>query len=91
MNISLFYYILWLIKTTSQTKANRIIVLKNKLSGFADSQECKKVLVDWWGEKFEPLRDHKMTLGQQWAAVTKAFTLKDWTLEQKEELFSKQA
>lgn len=32
-----------------------------------------------------------MTLGQQWAAVTKAFTLKDWSLEQKEELFSKQA
>jgi hypothetical protein len=32
-----------------------------------------------------------MTIGQQWTTVTKAFTLKDLTVEQKEELFARQA
>lgn len=91
MNTNLFYFILWLIKITPDKQANRIVVLKNKLGSFADSQESKRILVDWWAERFEPLKSHKMTIGQQWTAVVKAFTLKDWTLEQKEEVFTKQS
>lgn len=32
-----------------------------------------------------------MSVGQQWSTVVKSFTLKDWTTEQKEELFARQA
>lgn len=91
LNNSIFYFTLWLIKTASKENANRLVVLRNKLVEFAGSPETKKVLVDWYEGKFQPLSDHKQTVGQQWSTVVKSFTLKDWSPEKKEELFAKQA
>jgi aminopeptidase N len=91
LNDCVFYFTLWLLKTAPKENANRLVVLRNKLVEFASSQEAKKVLVDWYNESFQPLKEHKMTVGQQWSTIVKSFTLKDWTVEQKEELFAKQA
>lgn len=35
MNNNLFYFILWLLKTTSKEQTNRLVVLRNKLVDFA--------------------------------------------------------
>lgn len=79
-----------LIENTPKDQANRIVILKNKLSPFAASKDHKKILLDWWKEAYEPLKDHPMTIGQQWSAVVKAFTLDDLSEEEKEAIFAKQ-
>lgn len=91
MNDSVFYFTLWLLKTTPPHKANRLVVLRNKLILYAHTAETKKVVVQWWHDRFEPLRDHSMTVGQQWTAVVKAHTLKYYSHEQKQEIFARQA
>lgn len=70
-----------LIENTPKDQTNRIVILKNKLCIFAASKENKKILLDWWKEAYEPLKDHSMTIGQQWSAVVKAFTLEDLSEE----------
>lgn len=47
-------------------------------------------MIDWREGKFELLKDHPMTVVQEWSTVVGAFTLKDLTIEQKEELFASQ-
>jgi hypothetical protein len=47
--------------------------------------------VQWWDNKFEPLKEHQMSVGQQWSAVVKAHTLSYFSDEQKEEIFGRQA
>lgn len=85
-----FVHILDLIQTTAADQANRLVILKNKLTNFASNDESKKILLKWWSEEFVPLKAHPMTVGQQWSAVVKAFTIKDMSIEEKEAIFSKQ-
>lgn len=56
LNDSIFYFTLWLLKTTPKESTNKLVVLRNKLVEFATSPEAKKVLVDWYDEKFQPLK-----------------------------------
>jgi len=91
MNDNIFNFTLQLIKSTSADNANRLVVLRNKLVEFATTPTSKKVLIDWYNENFAPLKDFKMTVGQQWSTVVKAFSLKDLSVEQKEEFFARQA
>jgi hypothetical protein len=91
MNTNVFYFILWLLKTTPKEKENRLVVLRNKLVDYATAKETKKIVVQWWADKFEPLKEHPMTVGQQWNAVIKAHTLKYYSEEQKNDIFARQA
>ena len=43
-----FSMVLDLIKNTPKEQANRIVILKNKLTNFADNDENKKILLKWW-------------------------------------------
>ena len=78
-----FALVLDLIANTPKQQANRIVILKNKLTNFADSDENKKLLLKWWDGAFEPLLDQPMSVGQQWSAIVKAFTISDMTVEEK--------
>jgi hypothetical protein len=48
---------------------------------FAASQSTKKQLLAWYQGKNDSLKDHSLTVGQQWSAIAKAFTLNDLSLE----------
>lgn len=85
-----FNLLLDLLKSTSPENKNRIVILKSKLTNFAFSGANKKVLIDWREGKFELLKEHPMTVVQEWSAVVGAFTLKDLSLEQKQALFASQ-
>jgi aminopeptidase N len=76
-----FNLLLDLLKSTSSDNKNRIVILKSKLTSFAFSDANKKVLIDWRVGKFELLKEHPMTVVQEWSAVVSAFTLKDWSIE----------
>jgi hypothetical protein len=52
MNDNIFYFTLWLLKTTCGGNTNKLVVLRNKLVEFARSPETKKVLIDWYDQKF---------------------------------------
>ena len=67
-----------------------MVILKSKLPSFAFSDANKKILLSWREGKFELLKDHPMTIGQEWSTVVSAFTLKDLSLEDKEALFKSQ-
>ena len=70
-----------LLKKTQAQQGNRIVILKDKLTLFAQTQEKKKFLLEWKNEKIEDLKDHKLSIGQQWRAVVKGFTMKGLSLE----------
>ncbi len=77
LNNIAFKLVLDLIKETSADNKNRFVILKSKLPAFASSIENKKILLHWREGKFDLLKDHPMTIGQEWSAVVTAFTLKD--------------
>lgn len=76
----MFNYILSLIPKIEESQKNRLIALRSKLSSFASSQAAKKKLVQWYQGSLEELKGHEMTVGQQWSAVAKAFTINDFSL-----------
>lgn len=78
---AIFNTLLHLIQHTPAEHKNRIVILKSKLPNFALSPEKKKILIQWREGKFEPLKDHPMTIEQEWKAVCKAFTLEDLSIE----------
>ena len=56
----------------------------------AKTQEKKKFLLEWKSKKVENLKDHELSIGQQWRAVTKAFTIEGLSTEEKEKIFAEQ-
>jgi hypothetical protein len=79
----MFKFIYNLIGQTPQEQANRITILQNKLVSFATTEEDKKTVLNWYRDQDENLKNVKMTIGQKWRAVVKAFTMKSLTLEEK--------
>ena len=47
-------------------------------------------MLDWKKGENEGLKNQKMTIGQQWGTVVKAFTLECLSLDEKEEMFEHQ-
>lgn len=47
-----FNLILDLIKNTPKEQENRLVILKNKLTNFAFSDENKRLLLKWWEKEF---------------------------------------
>lgn len=90
LNSQMFQYIFKLIIETSKESENRLTILKNKLVSFAKTEEEKKIILNWKNNEEEQLKGIEMTIGQKWKAVTKAFTLKSLSLEQKEAIFETQ-
>lgn len=77
----MFNYILGLIPKIPENQKNRLIALRGKLPSFATSQSAKKTLLKWYQGTLEELKGHDLTVGQQWSAVAKAFTINDLSLE----------
>lgn len=90
LNSQMFQYIFKLITETSKESENRLTILKNKLVSFAKTEDEKKIILRWRNNQEEQLKGIEMTIGQKWKAVTKAFTLKSLSLEQKEAIFETQ-
>lgn len=82
-NDRMFNYILSLIPKIGEDQKNRLIALRSKLASFAQSQSAKKKLLQWYQGTLEELKGHELTVGQQWSAVAKAFTINDLSLEEK--------
>ncbi len=74
-----FNHILKMI-TENKERPNRIIVLKQKLVRFAQSDKTKETLLKWKNKELEALKEHEPTLGQQWSFIIKAFTLPSLTV-----------
>lgn len=70
-----------LIPKINEDQKNRLIALKSKLASFAQSQTAKKTFLKWYQGTLDELKGHDLTVGQQWSAVAKAFTINDLTLE----------
>jgi len=81
LNDRMFNYILGLIPKIGENQKNRLIALKSKLSSFAQSQVAKKKFLQWYQGTLEELKGQDLTVGQQWSAVAKAFTISDLSLE----------
>jgi hypothetical protein len=90
LNSRMFKYIYDLIPKVDQSQQNRIVILRSKLPSFAYTDGEKKLLLSWLNGSDENLKAHPMTVGQQWTAVVKAFTLNDLTIEEKEAIFEAQ-
>lgn len=90
LNDKMFDYILGLIPKVGEDQKNRLIALRGKLPSFANSQQSKKRLLQWYQGTLDELKGHQLTVGQQWSAVVKAFTIYDLSLEEKEKLFEQQ-
>ena len=70
-----FDYAYGLITKSNDKAANRTVILKDKMTLLAKTQEKKKFLLEWKNKKIENLKDHELSIGQQWRAVTKALSL----------------
>jgi hypothetical protein len=81
LNDRMFNYILNLIPKIGENQKNRLIALKSKLPSFSHSQGAKKKLLQWHQGTLEELKGQELTVGQQWSAVAKAFTISDLSLE----------
>jgi hypothetical protein len=77
-------------QVVKQKEDNRVTILKNKLLDFAVSQEHKIIVLRWLKGEEEHLKGLQLTVGQRWRIVSKAFTINDLTIDQKEELFEQQ-
>ena len=86
----MFKFVLDLIHQTPAEEKNRLVILKSKLPLFARADEDKMILLKWREGNFDLLKEHPMTIGQEWSAVVKAFTLKQLSIEEKEKLFESQ-
>jgi hypothetical protein len=64
--------------------------LKSKLASFAYSDEAINILINWKNGTDESLKGYKMTVGQEWTTVLKAFRLNNWTNEEKNAFFEAQ-
>jgi len=71
-------------QVVKQKEDNRVTILKNKLLNFAISQEHKHVVLRWLRNEEGHLKGLELTVGQKWRIISKAFTLDDITIEQKE-------
>jgi hypothetical protein len=76
----MFKYIYNLIGLTPKEQQNRIVILKGKLVNFAETEKDITTLLNWRKGEDYILKNHKMTVGQKWSTVVKAFTLNSLTL-----------
>ena len=90
MNTRIFYFILNLIPQIDSKQENRLIVLRQKLCEFASAEVAVKILLAWRQGKYEPLKAHQITLGQEWITVKKAFGQKHISQEEKQALLEDQ-
>ena len=87
LNSKMYSYIYNLTTSLSADKQNRITIIKGKLVKFAKTEEEKAMLLRWRKGEEEKLKDIPMTVGQKWSTVSKAFTMKGLSLEEKEAIF----
>ena len=90
LNNKLFEFIYKELSGPHEFSQNRLVILRAKLCNFALSQRTKMIVLSWKKGEVEDLKNHKMTIGQQWATVVKAFTLHDLSPEEKEKIFEEQ-
>lgn len=73
----IFHFAIDLIGKVPAEENNRIVILKSKIPAFARNDDHRKILIKWKEGSFQPLKDHSMTIGQEWSTVVKAFTIND--------------
>lgn len=93
LNTRLFYFILDLIPKIPKEKENRMVILRQKLVQYAQSELAVRILIAWNNDSYAALKDHQMSTVQKWSTVVKAFTqrgidqgIKDKLLAERNEL-----
>lgn len=70
-------------------KANRVILLRERLIEYAQDERHLEILADWFNGKHESLSQHQLTKGNKWAIVKKIYTSKRLSQEAKREFLER--
>jgi len=71
----MFNFVIDILHTIDEKEENRIVILKARVCNFAQTPTTKQKVVDWRDKKYPALEKYEMSIGHQWKAVVKAFTL----------------